>query len=152
MIMGDVMYFRFPEEGVEIIVPRQFEHPFVDVVPENMAQKPGQEGGDVGREKEPFVPHRNLITFEVVDVSTGAPLTTFNPPITLKLYFNFEDVRAALEYNSNVAYGYWDGEVWTRFTVKDHQVELHLFNHPQWAGYADVTVRDWDDPTIAVGR
>ncbi len=152
---NDELHFPFPEEGVEIIVPRQHEHPNVAVKKHDEVYGMDAVSKGVESDKEPFEPNRPIINFDVVDVDTKAPITNFNPPITLKLKFNFGDIKFALgelDDGKIVAFGYWNGKVWTRFTVKDHRLELRLFEDPPWAGYGVVIVNNWDDPSIGVGR
>jgi hypothetical protein len=104
-------------------------------------------------EKRQFTFGRDVINVKVYkkeeDCNISFP-TTYEPPITLRVYYVKSDEDFAEEGKPVLAY--WTGFCWVIFSQDEHElIEVEL-DDPRWKGYNEVQISSWSDPVIAWGQ
>jgi hypothetical protein len=142
--------YRFPEKGVEVIVPWQNQHGDVEVAERDLGTFPCSKSGD-----EDFEFRREVINFELVkSTDRDTYLTEFDPHVTLKVYYKEEDVGFASEAGKPLAIAYCYGDRWIRFSEKN-ELENFPGEDLEWPGFAgrlEAKIQKWGDPSVAIGR
>jgi hypothetical protein len=140
--------YEFPEVGTKVIVPPQDN--FSNVVLERLDLEGVPE---MDSDEEYFKLGRLVINFVLKESeNSGEYITEFNPPIQLQVYFTPADVEFAAVGKTHLGFAFWDGERWIRFTQEKHDITLTPVEDPKWAGYAQMLIRNWGEPAVAVGR
>ena len=151
IVRNDGLYVDFPNRGVVIIVPRQkISEPIRVKTRDTPNWTTMQATQDV------FHAQSESINFEVV-YNTDKQLDKFDPPIELKVYFTYQDLKLAAEENQIISLAYWgkkndNPSNWIRFTKQKHNLRIRLIENSKWAGYFTVYIKDWGDPSVSVGR
>lgn len=146
-------YLNFPDNGVEIFIPPQKEP--IKVIAEMFSFD------YISSDEDEFTPFRAVIKFEVRDKNNGV-VSTFKPPIELKVFFTKKD-KDKLNNDNKVVIGYLvekddkEKEKWVLFKdshhLRQHDLEdSDLSEGNPWAGYFTVEISDWGDPSVSVGQ
>ncbi len=94
-----------------------------------------------------FQPFRLVINLKMVEAAKPANIvTTFNPPIEIKVRFTAADYAAAISTSGKLKMGYWDGNTWT-----DCKVSIESKRSPDKGGWLVTKIAHWMDPTLALG-
>ena len=90
----------------------------------------------------------NIVVYEGRDMSE--PMMAFDPPIEIRVGYNFEDVKQSGCELENLKLAYWDGRDWVIISDSDHE---YMILPPSTCQIAEVKINKWaGDPPIGWGR
>jgi hypothetical protein len=145
----DGVVYEFPEVGVTVTVPPQ--NNFSDVVLERL---PLEGVPEMESDEEYFKLGRLVINFILYESENPEViLEEFDPPIEVQVKFTPADVEFADVGEKELAFAFWDGNEWIRFTEEKHQFNLNPLEEDLiYSGFAQVFIQNWSDPSVAIGR
>jgi len=98
-----------------------------------------------------FQPIRLVINLKLADtMQPGIDLLKFDPPIELHVRYTTADLAKVTK--EELSLGFWDGKHWIRFTEKGHSFQLKHWEEAKGRGLAIVSISQWGDPPVAVGK
>ncbi|MEA3438876.1 MAG: hypothetical protein U9R58_01180 [Chloroflexota bacterium] len=136
----------FDVEGVVVTIPYQYHNMYVYQLPSFPDDiSPSEEGG--------FNLIRTVINLKLAkDQGLDERITTFDPPILLRVRYTYYDYQAAQEAGESLKLAFWNGKVWVRF---DSAYNFHLIpddpNAHELGGVGFAMISEWDDPHVAWG-
>ena len=108
---------------------------------------------DVPERENVFKPGRLILNFAGEDEDhPGTYLTTFDPPLELRVKFKKADQDRAAAAGSDLKMAFWSEQEnnWVLFTAAKHQFRVEL-NASGKGGTAIAFVTHWGDPQVAIG-
>jgi hypothetical protein len=104
--------------------------------------------------KQEFSPNRVVINFKLFKKERNVISfpTEFDPPFTIEVRYNQEDLDAVGGDPNKLRLAYWDGEKWIEFTRDEHGYRLEDRPIDNWMGRAYVEITVLPDPLIAWGQ
>jgi hypothetical protein len=148
--MKNVLKTRCHFPGITILLPLQGEKEIVAVdkgsIPENIPDQP-----DI------FIQIRriaNIALYYKEDVHHQDPVTTFNPPIEVRVGYNFYDVVQSHFDVNQLKLAYWDGSQNCWVIISDPAKDFdYLILPPDTGQVAEFKIWSWTgDPPLAWGR
>ena len=139
--------FHFP--GISIIVPKQLAYEGDIIAINRGIPRPG----DIPRKTDKFTLVRliaNVCLYDVKDIQLSYPIEAFNPPIEIKVGYNFTDTSECKNDPKRLKLAYWDGNDWIIISDAKHEYQILP---PSTAQIAEVKIKKWaGDPPIGWGR
>jgi hypothetical protein len=136
----------WPEEGVTVHVPEQYNHVRIRKVP---LPRPAPEDVPDGPD---FRLGRLVINFELVDdEKPEIVLREFDPPIELRVRYYESDMERAMARGRPLTLAFWDGGRWVRFTAEKHDFHLRPNAEPRTGGVGIARIAGWGDPAVGWG-
>lgn len=98
-----------------------------------------------------FQPVRLVINLKLADtMHPNSKLLKFEPPIEFHVRYTKADL--AKIGSGQLSLGFWDGTQWVRFTKASHKFRLIRWEEAKGRGLAVVSISEWGDPPVAVGK
>ncbi len=98
-----------------------------------------------------FQPLRLVINLKLADTKQpNSKMLKFDPPVEFHVRYTNADL--AKVGSGDLSLGFWDGTQWVRFTKADHKFQLKRWEAVKGRGLAVVSISQWGDPPVAVGK
>jgi len=134
-----------PFDGITVIVPDQTGKTEPIHVENKMDQIP-----DLPKEKGKFRKIRTIANIAVI--YEGKTLKKFDPPIELRVVYNYGDLVKVKHNIRDLKLAYWDGEKYVVFTEVDNDYLIHKPTSTTGL-LAECKIHKWaGDPPIIWGR
>ena len=105
-----------------------------------------------GRGDSKFRPLEDpFINFDIVD-EDGTPVTVFDPPFTLRVFYDRFHFNAVGGDVDRLKLGFWQNGQWNEFTEAEHN--FYITEDPNYpvTGYGTVNISEWSDPMVGWGN
>lgn len=131
--------YHFP--GITVLVPKQLEIEAIDLRPINP--------GDIPDEDKFGIKVIRCIVNIVLNNRQGEPVKTFDPPIELRVGYNFLDVMKSDCNIQKLNLAYWDGEKYVIISNREHEYQILP---PSTGQVAEAKIWSWvgDPPLVWV--
>jgi hypothetical protein len=139
--------YHFP--GITVLVPKQCENDIVAIekgslVPNNIPIR--TKNFTLIR----YIANIVLLTKTDYDMGKMNPVKTFDPPIEIRVGYNFDDIMKSNCEIKNLKLAYWDGDQWVIISNPSHG--YHILP-PSTGKVAEARIWSWvGDPPLAWGK
>ena len=140
--------YHFP--GITVIVPKQTENDIVAINQGTLIP------GNIPMGTDYFTPIRhitNFVLYNKTDYQKGGrtPVKKFDPPIEIRVGYNFYDIMESNCDIKQLKLAYWDGSQW-KIISDDPLCEYHILP-PSTGQVAEAKIWFWEgDPLVVWGK